>query len=48
MVRVRPLNERELKEEATSCVIFDQTLAKTIKINTKSSMKDFNFDYVVG
>ena len=48
MVRVRPLNERELNEGAKSCVILDSNFPKTITLDAKPNNKEFNFDYVVG
>lgn len=48
MVRVRPLNDREIKEGAKSCVIINQESPNTIVLDAKPEQKLFKFDYVGG
>jgi chromosomal replication initiation ATPase DnaA len=48
MVRVRPLNDREKREEAKACVVLDSDNPTSILLDSKPEPKQFYFDYVVG
>lgn len=48
MIRVRPLNQRELAEGATSCLILPEDNAQQILIDSRPEPKSFLFDYVAG
>lgn len=48
MVRVRPLNDREKREGAKSCIILDDENPNSITIDAKPEPKSFKFDFVGG
>lgn len=48
MVRIRPLNPRELAEEAKSCLILDSSDTNTVVLDAKPEPKIFNFDWIGG
>ncbi|KAL4437881.1 hypothetical protein ABPG74_001052 [Tetrahymena malaccensis] len=48
MVRVRPLNDREKREGAKSCIILDDESPNSITIDAKPEPKQFKFDFVGG
>jgi len=48
MVRVRPLNDREKREGAKSCIILDEEAPNSIIIDAKPETKTFKFDFVGG
>ncbi|EAS01807.2 kinesin motor catalytic domain protein (macronuclear) [Tetrahymena thermophila SB210] len=48
MVRVRPLNDREKREGAKSCIILDDENPNNIIIDAKPEPKQFKFDFVGG
>ena len=48
MVRVRPLNTREINEGATPCLFKNDDNPQEILINSKPEPKSFIFDYIGG
>lgn len=48
MVRVRPLNDREKREGAKSCIILEDETPNSITIDAKPESKSFKFDFVGG
>lgn len=48
MVRVRPLNDREIKSGDKSCIDFVPEVVNQIIIDSKPEPKLFSFDYISG
>jgi hypothetical protein len=48
MVRVRPLNDRERREDARACCLIDEDNPQQIILECKPDQKVFVFDYVTG
>lgn len=48
MVRVRPLNDREKREGAKSCILISEDSPNTIILDAKPEQKIFKFDFVGG
>ena len=48
MVRVRPLNSREINEGAVSCIILDDDNPYQIILDCKPDSKTFVFDFIGG
>ncbi len=48
IVRVRPLNEREQRESAKSCLLLNPDEPSTLIIDSKPEKKVFSYDSVLG
>jgi len=48
LVRVRPLNSKEIQEGARSCLFLDSQDPSKITLDTKPEQKVFYFDFVAG